>query len=118
MGYRSEVKLVLSKNDELAKRTDHWELWISGKGAGSLLKNLEEMFDVEHLENEVVFSANWLKWYPEYPDVAAIESYMDWLDNEDLSGHYQFIRIGEEFNDIEFRGDLTLFYVSRTIELA
>ena len=63
----------------------------------------------------------WLKWYDSFECVSAIEDFMDWCDGEDiptdeqnadgetLTQHaaefYKFIRIGEEMDDSEQRGD-------------
>ena len=119
MGYRSDVKIVLARNDELAKRTEHYELWVSGEGAGSILKTLEEYFNVEEKDQEVDCSAKArLKWNLEYPEVASIVTYLDWLDSEDLGQHYQFIRIGESFEDEEYRGGLGTYWVDRVFAKA
>jgi hypothetical protein len=42
----------------------------------------------------------WLKWYPDYPDVAFVESFLKTLAEES----YLFIRVGESDDDTEYRG--------------
>jgi len=81
-----------------------------------------------------LFKWGWLKWYDSYPEVQAIMDFMDWCDGEDLptgkkdaegkeittyaAEFYRFIRIGEEMDDNEQRGDAMWgdICVSRSIE--
>jgi len=63
------------------------------------------------------------KWYDGYPDVQVVENIMVMCDNVDIPGlaydSYGFIRIGEEYEDIEMKGDPAAFdlYVNRSIEI-
>ena len=62
---------------------------------------------------------SYVKWYESYSDVSAFESIMDLLDEMALDGEYGFIRLGEDFDDHELRGDPGEFgmYINRSIEL-
>jgi hypothetical protein len=72
-------------------------------------------------KGSMLFKWGWLKWYDSFPCVQAIEDFMDWCDGEDLptgekdaegkektqyaADFYKFVRIGEEMDDSEQRGD-------------
>ena len=64
-----------------------------------------------------------VKWYDSYPDVQIIENIMQMCDNVDSDtlayDSYGFVRIGEELDDIEMKGDTCAFdiYVNRSIEI-
>ena len=53
-----------------------------------------------------------IKWYDGYEPIRAIQDFLDWAcDNHTIGGekidgdeHYRFVRIGEEYDDIETRG--------------
>lgn len=55
-----------------------------------------------------------VKWYMDYDDVKLVEKWLDSLDYED----YGFIRLGEDHDDNEIRGDAYSYdmYISRNIE--
>lgn len=68
-----------------------------------------------------IITLDWscLKWYDGYKDVDAIMYSLDELSNKDID--YQYMRIGEENDDIEERWEVNndsfdSFYVSRTFE--
>ena len=68
-----------------------------------------------------MFKWGWLKWYDSYPEVQAINDFMDWCEDEkiptgekDEEGNdrtayaaefFRFVRLGEEPDDNEQRGD-------------
>ena len=64
-----------------------------------------------------------VKWYESYPDVQIFENIMIMLDNTDVNGlrydSYGFIRIGEELEDIEMKGEPSSFdlYVNRSLDI-
>ena len=102
MGYRSDVVLAVNKeimpeflaylatNDE-AKRmvfSDHCELNQDYEGEGHLL---------------VAWTG--IKWYEGFPDVDVIEKFTCEMDEDtDNSEMFRFVRVGEEYEDIEVRG--------------
>jgi hypothetical protein len=51
----------------------------------------------------VAYCWDWLKWYPEFPEVAFVEAFMEHLNSID-SNEYLFIRVGESEDDTEYRG--------------
>ena len=119
MGYRSEVLLYVGPEVmpqfmvTMAKCQEARELCFGD--ADRMVK------DYGDVKGSFLFKWGWLKWYDSFPCVSAIEDFMDWCDGEDiptdeqnadgeaLTQHaaevYRFIRIGEEMDDSEQRGD-------------
>ena len=64
-----------------------------------------------------------VKWYESYPDVSVVENIMVMCDNCDINGlaydSYGFVRIGEELEDIEMKGEPSTFdlYVNRSLDI-
>ena len=63
------------------------------------------------------------KWYDSFSDIQIMENIMTMCDNVDISGlaydSYGFIRIGEEVEDVEMKGDPSAFdlWVNRSIDI-
>ena len=104
MGYRSRVAIALSDD---ARETI--------KSAMKLDKNLRELVDYsdEDLAHGRIYFSD-IKWYEGYPEIDAMESFLNQLDEEG----YGFIRIGEDHDDVEEKGEPYTYemYVSREIE--
>lgn len=62
---------------------------------------------------------NGIKWYEGYKDVDAFERIMSLLENMGLDAEFGFIRLGEDYDDQDMRGDPGQFdmYINRSIEL-
>ena len=92
MGYRSEVYLRIA--EPLVEVVD---------AARKLDNTLDKMlFEGESGRiDKVKTDFYWnTKWYDTYPEVRAVESLLDMLQDDD----YGFIRLGEESDDIERKG--------------
>ena len=90
MGYRSEVYLRIA--EPLVEVVD---------AARKLDDNLDKMLsDAAEEGNKTDFHWEHTKWYDSYPEVQAVESLLDMLQDDD----YGFIRLGEEEGDIERKG--------------
>jgi hypothetical protein len=91
MGYRSEVGFVVPSS-------------------APKFEEIEDVFDkVIEKDGFRLYYCDWIKWY-DYSDdentiVTAVEKYFDSLDHEDRMGEYYFIRLGEEFSDVDYRGE-------------
>ena len=109
MGYRSQVTLALQPKAAALFTT------VRARG-GELATLLEDA--IEGCHNDGVESYAWedIKWYDAYECVAAIERFMDRLDNENMEDQYRFVRIGEETDDNECRGEGFEIYISRLVE--
>lgn len=99
MGYRSYVVFAVNKK---ALGTNLEKTSNSNK---ELLESLVEMSD-EVSENEDVyyFTIHSVKWYSDYRQVALVEDFV--VNNPEECA---FIRIGEEYEDIEYGGDVYEF---------
>ena len=73
-------------------------------------------WDDEH--RVLKFAANHVKWYDSFPDVKRFEEFL--AEVRELEYEYEFLRIGEDDNDIEsdYTGDAENYmYVERTIQV-
>ena len=112
MGYRSQVVMAISK-----------ELIPFLLLATSKCKETEELvFKYGNLDRNYENDKSWLlvwegiKWYEGYSDIDAIEKFIDdaesgdWAitndDGQDVHSEelFRFVRVGEEFGDIDVRG--------------
>lgn len=72
---------------------------------------------------DVLYYWKYIKWEREFPEVDIIERFMEQLDRENLSEKYMFVRVGEEWDDVEYRGDCEdeygdkLFYLEAVREI-
>jgi hypothetical protein len=116
VGYRSEVAFKCSEEAH--------KVLLS---AAELNKDLQDLLKASDREScssynndeEGFYYWEYVKWYESYSDVSAFERIMDLLDEMALDGEYGFIRLGEDFDDHELRGDPGEFgmYINRSIEL-
>ena len=88
MGYRSEVAVIVKKED--------YEKYIKGNSDFIQLMNNAE---VTKNDNLVMIYWDWIKWYPEYIDISKFESALHCI--ADCGHPYAFTRIGEERTDID-----------------
>lgn len=103
MGYRSELKVLIypqSGEDNLMeyerlktlmnttfkKVLDYWE---------------DPYFTWDDKHRMLMFSADHIKWYESYPEVAEFEQFIDMIDG--LGYEYEFMRLGENDDDVETR---------------
>lgn len=115
MGYRSDVGIKCGEN-----AYKMFEPVIKGDGFNNwFIPNTV----YKDSNNNYTFIWEWVKWYDEFDEVQNIEHVMDMLDDiadydNDKGYGYHFIRIGEEYDDIEERyTDYLDFYVTRTIDV-
>ena len=91
MSYRSEVAIAMRKEDyELLKKFDE---------SNQDLLDLLKVATIREKEDATSLYWDWLKWYDSFSEVQAIEEFLGKLSDEDKP--YKFIRIGEEWDDIE-----------------
>lgn len=96
MGYYSDLRIALTKKDYLRmleKDKKH--------NRCAYILNEDNAYITEYLENNVecvLLQQFNLKYYKEFEDVQLFEKYL----NETKNG-YVFMRIGERWNDIEYR---------------
>ena len=121
MGYRSEVVLAISK-----KMIPHFMVTMAKEPeVRALVFEDTDRFDQDY-DGEGGWLMNWsgIKWYDSYPEVAAIQAFVEDCDSECLEtwdaelgeedkndpskreyNHFRFIRLGEENEDVEEKGE-------------
>jgi hypothetical protein len=115
MGYRSDVAFACDPIiKDVVETVTEWD-----KEFKEMIGYAEDLSSDDH--------GRWkfedIKWYEGYEDVQIIENIMVMCDNVDISGlaydSYGFIRLGEEMEDVEMKGDTSLFdlYVNRSIDI-
>lgn len=100
MGYYSEAALVIT-----AKGAETMRSMIDEQQLGMALRtrNFLEEANTHSIDSESFaefFHWDSVKWYLMFEEIACINSVMEELDDED----FLFIRIGEDFEDIEILG--------------
>jgi len=96
MGYRSSGAIYLSKEAQKLL-TDE------------MIADLKENWETE---DGLIYEFSCWKWYSRYKDVQMWEDFMDSLEDQEIP--FDFIRIGEETEDIEIKTG-ELFYCERSI---
>ena len=100
MGYRSEVKIVTTHEgyEHLCKRID--EMGANSETEQLLGTEIEPEYR-EDIDDCVVFGWDWIKWYDgDFEEVTNVSKALRELDDAKIP--YQFCRIGENWDDIEF----------------
>ena len=119
MGYRSEV--VLYVGPEVMPQFMVTMAKCQATRAMCFADHERMVKDYQGIKGSFLFKWGWIKWYGSYPEVQAIEDFMDWCDAEDIPideqnadgetltrsacEFFRFVRIGEEMDDNEHRGD-------------
>lgn len=116
MGYRSDVGFAC---DPIIKQV----IETVGEWDSEFKELLDYGEDLAEGDAQGRWRFEYAKWYDSFPDVQIMENIMTMCDNVDTSGlcydSYGFIRIGEELEDIEMKGDPSAFdlYVNRSLDI-
>ena len=102
MGYYSDVALCLTKNgmDQLKSALIQAERNNPENFAAIKMLIAGEPSKIDEGSGSVVFLWEGEKWYEDFAEMAFVAKLMDSLPSED----FLFIRIGEDYDDIETRG--------------
>ena len=122
MGYRSNVRIRTTKEgfETMKKNVEKYiKENISEENLKGYDYNLLNSAEITEAGNSITLDWSWVKWYDGiqgYEDVDAIMNSLDILDEENID--YQYMRIGEEVDDIEERWNINndsfdSFYISR-----
>ena len=114
MGYRSQVVLAISPEAApafMALCAKHPEVMRLCQDADDFTSGYEQPGD---------YLMHWssIKWYDSYPEIAALEEFVDHMESDDLAKYgesgapddiewnecFKFIRIGEDPDDYDHRG--------------
>ena len=125
MGYRSEVVLAVSK-----PMVPHFLTVLARHESVRQLVHDCDTFD-ENYDGDGGMLMYWggIKWYQSYPEINAIEKFVEDCESECVEGwtpeeerdteydHFKFLRIGEETDDVEEKGGFAQgdIYVSRSV---
>ena len=115
MGYRSDVGFACDPIiKQVIETVGEWD---------SEFKSLLEHGEDLSCDDFGRWRFEYVKWYEGYPDVQVIENVMIMCDNADINGlcydSYGFVRIGEELEDVEMKGEPSSFdlYVNRSLDI-
>ena len=102
MGYYSDVALCLTKNGMDQLKTALSEAERNNHGNFAAIKILigGEPRKIDEGSGFAVFLWEGEKWYAEFDEVPFVATLIDSLPDED----FLFIRLGEDYDDIETRG--------------
>lgn len=106
MGYRSDIRVMtdidgFEKMQEIAwelkeeKNLDDWLVLFPKQGQDP--DNFFDYYDAQ--KDYLCFGLDWVKWYDNYQDVALFMEVLKVAN--DNGAKWQFIRVGEEFGDVE-----------------
>ena len=118
MGYRSEVTAVFYVHKIHEHDWPTLKLFVDENFPKELEGSLREEKSSTH--HGYIFHESDVKWYDSYPEVAAfqrfVSNYLEIADGEnDLGWAYEFVRIGEDSNDIEETSSDGADYVLRVV---
>jgi len=121
MGYRSDVQAIIYPlgGDQNLLEYDKLKLLFNTTFKDVFEAWGEDYFSWDDKHRVLKFDANSVKWYDSYPEVQKFVQFL--TDVAGLDYQYEFIRIGEEDDDIEDdrTGDAEGYmYINRSIEVA
>ena len=121
MGYRSDVAIAIHKDLQGEFLTFlKTEKLMSEIFGGMSDFTLDKDFQGE---GHWLFTCSSIKWYAsfdDYKDIQMFEKFMDAMEEDvEKREKFRFLRIGEEIEDIEYRGDwyASDIYVKREIQV-
>ena len=121
MGYRSDVAIAIHKD----LQGDFLTFLNTEELMAQIFGDMSDFtLDKDYQgKGHWLFTANQIKWYTtwdEFADIQMFEKFMDAMEeDEEKRDGYRFLRIGEELEDIEYRGGWyeAEIYVKREIEI-
>lgn len=121
MGYRSDVKALIYpvSSEHSLIEYDKLKLLMNTTFKNVLDSWGDESFTWDDKHRILMFNADSIKWYESFPEVASFPKFLE--DVHELEYEYEFIRLGEEDDDVESdsTGDAQGYmYVSRSIEVS
>lgn len=97
MGYRSDVAYVIKFPDKDSLNAFKVSTMFEDKDMREAMADCETVED----HNIIRFSVESVKWYESYPDVDSHVRLMDAACNELFKAGCRFVRIGEDYDDVE-----------------
>jgi hypothetical protein len=119
MGYRSDVTALVYPAGGEHNLLNYDRLkTLMNTTFKDMLDTWGDYFNWDDRHRVLKFTAESIKWYDSYPDVARFTVFL--TEVRDLEYEYEFIRIGEDMDDVEedSTGDAENYmYVTRSIEV-
>ena len=104
MGYRSDVAIAIHK-DQIGE-------FLTFLNTTELMAEIFGDMSDFHLDKDYQEEGHWLftvdsvKWYSSYKDIQMFEKFFTAMDETvEHNAQYRFLRIGEQVEDIEYRGE-------------
>ena len=109
MGYRSQVVLAIG---EALMPQFMMTMAKSPQARAMCFGDGEPQRGFQGEKGSLFFEWDGIKWYDSYEEIQAIEDFINWAEDKleingkeiDGDDHFRFVRIGEEYEDIEIRG--------------
>jgi hypothetical protein len=109
MGYRSDVYIAFHKEllpFWLAHVQDHL----------TTIEKEADTYDFFEDNSEwCIIIYECVKWYASYDDVLAVEKAFEYFQEHKDGEQYQYLRVGEEFDDVEMMGWGDKFSIDRKV---
>ena len=105
MGYRSDVTCVMYASEPNGERDEKGMAFVKAWLKSHIAEEDNDYFEFDH-PDMVVFSVERWKWYDSYPDIQRLENlFEDFMELCERGSNYrmEFIRVGEDYEDIEMR---------------
>ena len=111
MGYCSQVAFAIDKElyaEHKLIHNDFPEIWES-----------HPQYIQEQTGDYIIFYIDSIKWYDHFPEISKAILFMNHLDDKALHERYGYMRLGEEFGDLDDRGDTSKYdlYVNQSISI-
>lgn len=108
MGYRSDVMCIMYAADAYGKVDEAGMAFIKAWLKNRLANDEHEMLErFDFQDDMVVFEAQGWKWYESYADIAMLDKlfadFTELCNEGENTYHIEFIRIGENTDDIDIR---------------
>ena len=121
MGYRSDVKALIypQGGDQNLLEYDKLKLLFNTTFKDVFEAWGKDYFEWDDKHRVLIFNADSVKWYDSYPEVQKFVQFL--TDVAGLDYQYEFLRLGEEDDDIEDdrTGDAEGYmYINRSIEVS
>jgi len=116
MGYRSQVMALIYPergNDDMVAKYEQLKVLMATTFKDVTDEYFGSCMEWMDADRVLKFTMDDVKWYPSYKDVQAFETMLDEF-GDDIPGYCtEFVRIGEETDDVECRstGDNNEYYL-------
>ena len=114
MGYRSSVHLGINNS-----AVEEWLTHLATNPKAFEIANQHTEGGMIRTKDGLYLNWEYVKWYDGYPEVDQVEAFLSFLEDNDREDEFSFIRLGEEFGDVENRGhsDDFEFYPVQSVEV-